>query len=72
METDETKRRIRKTKEKIFKKLKDSMMMMIMMMMMMMMMEEVVNEDFEKTSNSVKSPGEAVDVVNNMEKIIRS
>ena len=69
METDETKRRIRKTKEKIFKKLKDSMMM---MMMMMMMMEEVVNEDFEKTSNSMKSPGEAVDVVNNMEKIIRS
>ena len=68
METDETKRRIRKTKEKIFKKLKDSMM----MMMMMMMMEEVVNEDFEKTSNSMKSPGEAVDVVNNMEKIIRS
>ena len=64
METDETKRRIRKTKEKIFKKLKDSMMMM--------MMEEVVNEDFEKTSNSMKSPGEAVDVVNNMEKIIRS
>ena len=61
--TDETKRRIKKTKEKIFKKLKDSMMM---------MMEEVVNEDFEKTSNSMKSPGEAVDVVNNMEKIIRS
>ena len=62
--TDETKRRIKKTKEKIFKKLKDSMMMM--------MMEEVVNEDFEKTSNSMKSPGEAVDVVNNKEKIIRS
>ena len=61
--TDETKRRIKKTKEKIFKKLKDSMMM---------MMEEVVNEDFEKTSNSMKSPGEAVDVVNNKEKIIRS
>ena len=61
--TDEKKRRIKKTKEKIFKKLKDSMMM---------MMEEVVNEDFEKTSNSMKSPGEAVDVVNNKEKIIRS
>ena len=69
METDETKRRIRKTKEKIFKKLKDSMMM---MMMMMIMMEEVVNEDSEKTSNSMKSPGEAVDEINNMEKIIRS
>ena len=68
METDETKRRIRKTKEKIFKKLKDSMM----MMMMMIMMEEVVNEDSEKTSNSMKSPGEAVDEINNMEKIIRS
>ena len=25
------------------------------------MMEEIVNEDFEKTSNSIKSPDEAVD-----------
>ena len=48
------------------------MMMMMMMMMMMIMMEEVVNEDSEKTSNSMKSPGEAVDEINNMEKIIRS
>ena len=32
------------------------------------MMEEMVNEDFEKISNSMKSPDEAVDVVSNMEK----
>ena len=31
-------------------------------------MEEMVNEDFEKISNSMKSPDEAVDVVSNMEK----
>ena len=37
------------------------------------MIEEIVNEDFEKKSNSIKSPDEAVeDVVKNMEKIIRS
>ena len=36
------------------------------------MIKELVNEDFEKTSNSIKSPDEAVDVVSNMEKIIRS
>ena len=32
------------------------------------MIEEVVKKDFEKTSNSIKSPDEAVDVVGNMEK----
>ena len=57
METDETKRRIRKTKEEIFKYVKDSI-----------IMEEIVNEDFETISNSMKSPDEAVDVVSNMEK----
>ena len=31
-------------------------------------MEEIVNEDFETISNSMKSPDEAVDVVSNMEK----
>ena len=31
------------------------------------MIEDIVNEDFEKTSNSIKSPDEAVDVVSNME-----
>ena len=36
------------------------------------MMEEIVNEDFEKTLNSIKSPDEAADAVNNIEKIIRS
>ena len=35
-------------------------------------MEEVVNKGFEKTSNSTKSPDEAVDANNNIEKIIRS
>ena len=35
-------------------------------------MEEIVNEDFEKTTNSIKSPNEAVGVVNSVEKIIRS
>ena len=32
-------------------------------------MEEIVNEDFEKTLKSLKSPDEAVDI---MEKIIRN
>ena len=36
------------------------------------MMEEIVNEDFEKISNSIKNPDEAVDAGNNMEKIVRS
>ena len=36
------------------------------------MTEEIVNEDIEKTSNSIKSQDEAVEAVNNMEKIIRS
>ena len=36
------------------------------------MMGEIANQVFEKTSDSIKSPGEAVDVVNDMEKIIRS
>ena len=36
------------------------------------MIEEIVNDDLKKTSNNIKSPDEAVDVVNNMEKIIRS
>ena len=30
------------------------------------------SKDFEKTSNSIKSPDEAVNAANNMEKIIRS
>ena len=67
METDETKRGIRKTKEKIFKKLKD-----------LIMMEEIFNQHINKIKkdkkiwNSIKSPGEAVGVVNNMKNIIRS
>ena len=32
------------------------------------MMKEIFNEYFEKTSNSIKRPDEAVDVVNKMEK----
>ena len=61
MKTDETKRRIRKIKEEIFKKVKDSI-----------MMVEIVNKNFEKTSNTIKSPDEPVDAHKNMEKIIRS
>ena len=59
METYETEKRIRKTKEDIFEKVKDSI-----------MMEEIVNEDFEKTSNIVKSPDEALDAVNDMQKLL--
>ena len=59
METYETEKRIRKTKEDIFEKVKDSI-----------MMEEIVNEDFEKTSNTVKSPDEALDAVNDMQKLL--
>ena len=33
------------------------------------MMEEIFNEDFQKTLNSIKSPGEAVNVVSNIEKL---
>ena len=36
------------------------------------MTEEIVNEDIEKTSNSIKSPDEAVEAVKDMEKMIRS
>ena len=61
METDEKKRRRKKNKEEIFKKVKVSI-----------IMEEIVNEDFEKTTNSIKSPNEAVGVVNSVEKIIRT
>ena len=61
LETDETKQRIATTKEEILKIVKDSI-----------TREEIVNEDFEKTSNSIKSQDEAVDAFNNMEKIIRS
>ena len=53
------KRRIKKNKEEIFKKVKDSI-----------MVEEIVNKNFEKTSNSIKSPDEAADIVNNMEKLL--
>ena len=55
------KKRIRKTKKEILKKMKDSI-----------MIEETVNEDIEKTAKSVKSPDEAVEKVNNMEKVIKS
>ena len=60
LETAETKRRMRKTKEEIFTKVKN------------LAMEEIVNEDFKKTLNSIKSPDEAADAVNNIEKNIRS
>ena len=61
LETDNTKRRIRKTKHEIFKKVKD-----------LIMMEKVINEDFEKASNSIKNPDDVVNVIDNTEKNIRS
>ena len=61
METDETNKRIRKIKEEIFKKVKESI-----------MIEEIVNEDIEKTAKSVKSLEEAAEAANNMEKIVKS
>ena len=61
LETDKTNRRIRKTKEDILRKVKDSI-----------MIEEIVNKDIEKTSICIKSPDEAVQAVNNMEKNIRT
>ena len=57
LKTDETKRKRGKPKGEILKQLKDSI-----------MTEEIVNEDIEKTSNSIKSQDEAVEAVNNMEK----
>ena len=61
METTKTKTRIKKTKEEIFKKVKN-----------LIMMEEIVRKDFEKILNSIKSPDEAADAVNNIGKVIRS
>ena len=34
------------------------------------MMEEIFKENFQKTLNSIKSPGEAVNVVSNIEKLL--
>ena len=36
------------------------------------MMEEIVNKDFEKTSNSIEIPDETVHTANNMGKVTRS
>ena len=36
------------------------------------MMEEIANEDFQKTSSSIKSPDKELDDINYMEKNIRS
>lgn len=45
LKTDKTKRRVRKTKEETFQKIKD-----------LLMMEETVNKDFEKGSKEYKKP----------------
>ena len=55
------KKELKKNKEEILKKVKESI-----------MGEEIVNEDIEKKAKSVKSPEEAVEAVNNMEKVIKS
>ena len=57
METNETKKRITKTKEEILKKVEDSI-----------MIVEIANEDIEETAKSVKNPDEAVATGNNMDK----
>ena len=61
LETNKTNRRIRKTKEDILRKVKDSI-----------VIEEIVNKDVEKTSICIKSPAGAVQTVNNMGKDIRT
>ena len=55
METDKTKKRIRKTKEEILKKVK-----------VLILIGEIVNKDIEKTAKSVKNSEEAVEAVNNI------
>ena len=55
----QNKKKNRKNQRGIFKKVKDSV-----------MMEEIFNEDFQKILNSIKCPGEAVDVVSNIEKLL--
>ena len=52
LEIEETKKRIRKTKEEILKKVKESI-----------MIKQIVNEDIEKATESVKSSQEAVEAV---------
>ena len=61
METEKTKKRIRKTKEKILEKVKESI-----------MIEEIVETKIsKKTAKNVKSPEQAVEAVNNMEKLLK-
>ena len=61
LEIHEAKKIIRKTKDEVLRKVKESI-----------MINEIVNEDFKKTTKSVKSSEKAVEVVNEMEKIIKS
>ena len=61
LETEKTKKRIRKTKEKILEKVKESI-----------MIEEIVETKIsKKTVKNVKSPEQAVEAVNNMEKLLK-
>ena len=61
LETEKTKKRIRKTKEKILEKVKESI-----------MIEEIVETKIsKKTAKNVKSPEQAVEAVNNMEKLLK-
>ena len=52
---------MRKTKKEVLRKVKESI-----------MIDEIVNEDIEKTTKNVKSSEEAEEVVNKMEKIIKT
>ena len=61
LETEKTKKRIRKTKEKILEKVKESI-----------MIEEIIETKIsKKTAKNVKSPEQAVEAVNNMEKLLK-
>ena len=61
LETEKTKKRIRKTKEKILEKVKESI-----------MIEEIVETKIsKKTAKNVKSPEQAVEAVNNIEKLLK-
>ena len=61
LETEKKKKRIRKTKEKILEKVKESI-----------MIEEIVETKIsKKTAKNVKSPEQAVEAVNNMEKLLK-
>ena len=61
LDTDETTRTITKTKEETIKRVKEPI-----------LIDEIANQDVENKAKKVKNLEEAVEVVNDMQKIIRS